>query len=175
MVKPNYLSTQFAIGPQIEADDFARLKEAGFSAIINARPDSEEGDFIRAAEAAERAAAAGLGYIHTPTENHAIFETEAIDKFERAMIDLPGPIYAHCKSGTRAAILWALVAVRHQPTEDVITQLNAAGQELRFLEDELRAERDNAMRSPLRLKDEALMSLGRSALLKQDRPQVDES
>ena len=163
--KPNYISAQFAIGPQIQADDIVRLSEAGFRGVINARPDTEDGDFMRAEEAAGLAAAAGLGYIHTPTESHAIFEANVIDRFERALIDLPGPIFAHCKSGTRAAILWALVAVRHQPTEEVISQLNASGQELRFLEDELRAERDNAIRSPLRLKDEALVSLGRSPLL----------
>ncbi len=165
MFKPNYISAQFAIGPQIEADDIVCLSEAGFRGVINARPDTEDGDFMRAEEAAGLAASADLGYIHTPTENHAIFEVNAIDRFERALIDLPGPIFAHCKSGTRAAILWALVAVRHQPTEEVISQLNASGQELRFLEDELRAERDSAIRSPLRLKDEALVSLGCSPLL----------
>lgn len=165
VLKPIYLTAQFAIGPQIKADDIMHVSEAGFRAVINARPDTEDGDFMRADVAAELAAAAGLGYIHTPTENHAIFEADAIDRFERALIELPGPIYAHCKSGTRATFLWAMVAVRHQPTEEVIAQLNASGQELSFLEDELRAERDNAIRSPLRLKDEALVSLGRSPLL----------
>lgn len=165
VLKPDFLSAQFAIGPQIVAEDIARLRDSGFQAIINARPDSEDGEFMRAEQAAGLAAAAGLGYMHTPTENHAIFEKDAIDRFEQALMTLPGPIFAHCKSGTRAAILWALVAVRHQATEDVIEQLNAAGQELRFLEDELRAERDSAMRSPLRLRDEGLLALGRSALL----------
>ncbi|KUO61363.1 MAG: hypothetical protein APF80_05965 [Alphaproteobacteria bacterium BRH_c36] len=165
MFKPNFLTAQFAIGPQIAADDIVRLAEAGFRSVINARPDTEDGEFLRSEEAAGQAAAAGLGYIHAPTENHAIFETDAIDRFERALVELPAPIFAHCKSGTRAAILWALVAVRHQPTEEVIAQLNAAGQELQFLEDELRAERDNATRSPLRLNDEGLLSLGRSPLL----------
>ena len=165
VIKSTYLTAQFAIGPQIEPGDFAHLAEAGFQAIINARPDTEDGEFVRAEEAAKLSAAAGLGYRHTPTENHAIFETPVIDEFERAMANLPAPIYAHCKSGTRAAILWAMVAVRHQPTEDVIAQLNASGQELSFLEDELRAERDSAMRSPLRLKDDALVNLGRSPLL----------
>ncbi|MBU2582484.1 MAG: TIGR01244 family phosphatase [Alphaproteobacteria bacterium] len=165
MLRPDFITAQFAIGPQIEATDFALLSEAGFRSVINARPDTEPGDYMKAEAAAGHAGAAGLTYVHSPTESHAIFDTDAIDRFERAMIELPGPIFAHCKSGTRTAILWALVAVRHQPTEDVIQQLNSAGQELTFLEDELRAERDNANRSPLRLKDEGLLSLGRSPLL----------
>lgn len=165
MIKPDFITAQFAIAPQIEAEDFSRLSEAGFKSVINARPDTELGEFMQSEEAAGHAASAGLSYLYTPTENHAVFESESIDRFEQAMLDLPGPILAHCKSGTRTAILWALVAVRHQPTEQVIGQLNAAGQELTFLEDELRAERDNASRSPLRLKDEGLLSLGRSPLL----------
>jgi len=166
VVQPNFITPQFAIAPQIEPADIPPLCDAGFRAIINARPDTEDGEFMRAEEAAKLATDAGLGYVYSPTENHAIFETDAIDSFEQALIQLPGPIFSHCKSGTRAAILWALVAVRHQETEAVIAQLNAAGQELTFLEDELRAERDNAMRSPFRLKDEGLLALGRSMLLK---------
>ncbi len=166
VLEPVYLSATFAIGPQIEAGDIRRLADLGFRAIINARPDAEDGDFLRSEEARELATAHGLGYIYTPTDNHAIFEQDAIDQFERAMVDLPDPIFAHCKSGTRAAILWAMVAVRHRPTEEVIAQLNDAGQELSFLEDELRAERDSAMRSPLRLKDDGLVRLGRSPLLR---------
>ena len=123
VIKPIHLTTQFAIGPQVGPDDFARLADAGFKSIINARPDTEDGDFLRAAAAAELSASAGLGYIYSPTENHAIFETDAIDQFEQALTKLLGPVFAHCKSGTRAAILWALVAVRHQPTDDVIAQL----------------------------------------------------
>lgn len=165
MLKPTYITAQFAIGPQIEVHDIEHLAKAGFRAIINARPDSEDGDFMRSEEVAGRVAAFGLRYIYTPTDNHEIFEQDAIDKFEQAMSSLPMPIFAHCKSGTRAAILWAMVAVRHQSTDSVIAQLNASGQELSFLEDELIAERDNATRSPLRLKDEALVALGRSPLL----------
>lgn len=165
MLKPTFLSAQFAIGPQIGAQDVEHLANSGFRGIINARPDSEEGDFMSSEKVAELAASLGLRYIYTPTDNHEIFEQDAIDSFEQAMIRLPTPIFAHCKSGTRAAILWAMVAVRHQPTESVIAQLNASGQELSFLEDELMAERDSATRSPLRLKDEALIALGRSPLL----------
>lgn len=165
VLQPTFLSAEFAIGPQIEAQDVEHLANAGFRSIINARPDSEEGDFRISKEVAGLAESFGLRYAYTPTDNHEIFEQAAIDSFEQAMARLPTPIFAHCKSGTRAAILWAMVAVRHQPTESVIAQLNASGQELSFLEDELMAERDSATRSPLRLKDEALIALGRSPLL----------
>jgi sulfide:quinone oxidoreductase len=105
-----------------------------------------------------------LAYAYRPTENHAVFEPDIIDRFEQALVELPKPIFAHCKSGTRAAILWALVASRHRDVEYVIATLRAAGQELDFLEDELRESAEAGRRSPFRLKDDALLRLGRSSL-----------
>lgn len=159
------ISPDFAIGAQPESGDIADIAAAGFAAVLNARPDDETGDFLRAAEAETQARAAGLAYAHAPTENHAIFEADVIDAFERALVDLPAPIFAHCKSGTRAAILWALVAARHRPVEEVIATLRAAGQELDFLEDEMREAANAAERSKFRLRDDGLLRLGRSALL----------
>lgn len=159
------LTREFAIGPQISAEDFAPLREAGFAAILNARPDNEDGTYVRSADAANLAGSCGLGYAHCPAENHAIFEPDVIDRFERALIELPKPIYAHCKTGTRAAILWALAASRYRPVEDVIATLRAAGQDLDFLEQELRDSADAARRSPLRLREDGLLSLGRSPLM----------
>ena len=159
------VTPEFAIGAQISAADIAQIREAGFAAIINARPDDEEGSYILSGEGRKIAEDQGLVYAHCPTENHAIFEPSAINRFELALAELPKPVLAHCKSGTRAAILWGLVAARHRPVEDVISTLRAAGQDIEFLENELRDSASIARGSPLRLKDDALLALGRSLLL----------
>ena len=166
-----HLTAEFAIGPQVSAADFEPLREAGFASVLNARPDDEHGTYLPSAEARELARASGLSYVHSPTENHAIFETDLIDGFEKALAELPKPIFAHCKTGTRAAILWALVAARHRQVEDVIETLRAGGQDLDFLEQELRDSADEARQSPLRLKEDALLSLSRSSLLGGKRPE----
>ena len=158
-----HLTPDFAIGPQVSADDFAPLRTAGFASVLNARPDDETGDYLRSRDAERLARGSDLAYAHCPTENHAIFEPDIIDRFELALADLPKPIFAHCKSGTRAAILWALAAARHRAVENVIATLRAAGQELEFLEDELRESAENVRRSPFALKDDALTALGRSS------------
>jgi len=160
-----HVTPDFAIGPQIAAADFAPLRAAGFASILNARPDDEDGDYLSSAEAEKLARDHGFSYFHSPTENHSIFEPEIIDRFEQALVELPTPIFSHCKSGTRAAILWALVAARHREVEEVIATLRAAGQELDFLEQEMRDSATEARDSPFRLKNDGLLRLGRSALL----------
>jgi sulfide:quinone oxidoreductase len=168
------VTPEFAIGPQVSAEDFGPLRAAGFASVLNARPDDEAGTYLAAQDAGPHARAAGLAYAHSPTENHAIFEPEVIDRFEQALAELPKPIFAHCKTGTRAAILWALVAVRHRAIEAVIATLRAAGQELDFLEQELRDSADAARQSPFRLKADALAGLGVSSLLGSSIPSPDE-
>ena len=159
------ITREFGIGAQPSALDFEAINNAGFAAVLNVRPDSEDGRYLRSKEAEVSAHARGLAYAYNPSENHAIFETSVVDQFERALTKLPQPIFAHCKSGTRTAILWALVAVRHRKVADVISKLRAAGQELEFLEDELKESADVAHKSAFRLKDDAILSLGRSNLL----------
>lgn len=159
------VTPEFAIGPQVSAEDFERLRASGFASVLNARPDDELGPYLVSQDAEPLARANGLAYAHSPTENHSIFEPEVIDRFERALVELPKPIFAHCKTGTRAVILWALVASRHRAVENVIATLRAAGQELEFLEHELRESASAARQSPFRLKGDALLVLGRSSLL----------
>ena len=165
MLEITHITPNFAIGPQPTSKDFAAIRSAGFSSILNARPDNEAGSYLLSTEARELANLEGLTYVHCPSENHALFEIDIINQFERALTDIPPPIFAHCKSGTRTTILWALVAARHRHVDNVIAILRRAGQELEFLEDELRESASNAPRSPLRLKDDALISLSRSDLL----------
>ena len=159
------ITLEFAIGPQPIAKDFAAVRSAGYAAVLNVRPDDENGNYLVSSDARPLAENQGLTYAHSPSNNHALFETDIIDRFERALTELPKPIFAHCKSGTRTAILWALVASRHRDAEEVIADLRDAGQEIEFLEDELRESADKVRSSPLRLKDDALLSLGRSRLL----------
>ena len=168
------VTPDFAIGPQISTEDFEPLRASGFASVLNARPDDEIGTYLVSRDAERLARANGLTYAHCPSENHALFEPDIIDRFERALVELPKPILAHCKTGTRAAILWALVVSRHRDVENVIATLRAAGQELDFLEDELRESAKAVRRSPFHLKDDALLGLGRSRLLGKRKGDPDE-
>lgn len=100
-----------SVAPEILPDDMAEIAAAGFTAIVNNRPDDEEGgqpegDAIRAA-----AEAAGLSYTAIPI-THAGFSGNQVDAMVTALEAAGGPVLAFCRSGTRSCNLWALARAK---------------------------------------------------------------
>jgi len=92
--------------PDIEA--LARL---GVRTIVNNRPDGEDQGQLSAAEARRLAEAHGLVYHHIPITAATLSRAD-VDAFAAALRDAPTPVVAHCRSGTRSTLLWALVRMR---------------------------------------------------------------
>ena len=124
------INESISVAPQIAPEDMAAIKAAGFSTIVNNRPDEEEagqpsGDAIRAA-----AEAAGLAYVAIPI-THAGFSHPQIDAMTTALTATEGPVLAYCRSGTRSCNLWALAAAKAGRNPDLlVTQAGAAGYDL---------------------------------------------
>ncbi len=133
------ITPDFALAPAFEREDFGALAEAGFKSVINNRPDWEDGVQLVSDQARQAAYSVGLGYCYLPADSQSLFDTEFVRAFEDSLAALPGPVVAHCKTGTRTAILWAQVMIRRQPVDAVLAQLEAAGHDLWFLQTELEA------------------------------------
>lgn len=124
------LNDRVAVAPQIDPEDMAAIKAAGFVAVVNNRPDDEEpgqpgGEAIRAA-----AAAAGLGYQAIPV-THAGFSHPQLDAMAAALAAADGPVLAFCRSGTRSCNLWALAAAKAgRDPALLVAQAGAAGYDL---------------------------------------------
>ena len=114
MAVPISLTPEFAVSTQITAADFPALAAAGYKTIINNRPDGEEAGQLTAAAARQLAEQHGLNYVHIPVTMPEL-TAATIDQFETALQEGSGPVLAHCKSGTRSCILWAIATAR-QPT-----------------------------------------------------------
>jgi uncharacterized protein (TIGR01244 family) len=103
---PRYrtIDQDYAVAGQISEADIAKLKEAGFKSIICARPDNEDPgqpSFATISAAAERA---GMKAAHIPVSG-MVGEGQLI-RMEKALKDLPTPIFAYCRSGGRAGSLY---------------------------------------------------------------------
>jgi uncharacterized protein (TIGR01244 family) len=92
--------------PDIEA--LARL---GVRTIVNNRPDGEDQGQLSAADARRLAEAHGLVYHHIPITAATLSRAD-VDAFAAALRDAPTPVVAHCRTGTRSTLLWALVRMR---------------------------------------------------------------
>jgi uncharacterized protein (TIGR01244 family) len=116
---------QITVSPQISPDMIAEIKAAGFTAIVNNRPDGEEagqpeGDSIQAA-----AEAAGLAYTAIPV-TQAGFSHPQVDAMAQAIESAGGPVFAYCRSGTRSCNLWALASAKRGEDPGVIVAKGAA-------------------------------------------------
>lgn len=99
------VSDEFAISPQISADQIDMIKEQGFAAIICNRPDDEEPGQPSAAAIQKLAEAAGLVFVHQPVESGAV-TFEDVETFKTLYADLPKPLLGYCRSGARCQFLF---------------------------------------------------------------------
>ena len=132
------ITDDFHAAAQVEEGDFETIAAAGFKSVINNRPDGEEPgqlDHESAAAAAERA---GLEYRYIPVVGSDIGEAD-IAAFARALEEMPKPIMAHCRSGMRSTVLWALAEAGSRGVEDVLNRAGAAGYDLSALRARLEA------------------------------------
>ena len=123
------ISQNYAVSPQIDIADLTAIKEAGYVAIINNRPDAEVPADIQDAAMRDAANAAGLGYTANPV-THAGLNMDMVDIQQNAMDAAKGPVLAYCASGTRSSIVWSLSQAGKMPTEQIIEATSKAGYDL---------------------------------------------
>lgn len=133
------LASDFAVGPQISAVDVATVAALGFSSIISNRPDGEAADQPPFDSLAAEATRLGLRTCHIPVVASAIADTD-IEEFREALRELPKPIFAFCRTGTRAALLWALANNDTLTAEERLQTAAANGYDLSAFRDRI-AER----------------------------------
>lgn len=117
------------VAPQIALDDLSEAARRGYGAVISNRPDDEEPGQPSARAVQQAAQAAGLAFVHIPVSPGQLGEGE-IAAFRHALDDLPGPVLAFCRSGTRSAMLWALSEAGRRPVEDILSRARDAGYDL---------------------------------------------
>lgn len=102
------ISNDFSTSPQLRPEQLAELAARGFRSVINNRPDGEGGAEQPTSAAIERAAgSAGLEYAYLPVVSGKITPGE-VETFSRLLEQLPKPILAFCRSGTRSGILYRM-------------------------------------------------------------------
>ena len=87
------------------------IARVGVKTIINNRPDGEDPGQLPADEARRLCAARGIAYHHIPFVAATLTRAD-IDAFGAVLKSEPHPVVAHCRSGTRSTMIWALTRMR---------------------------------------------------------------
>ncbi len=105
------LTPMLSVAPQITVEDVAAAHAAGFRSIMCNRPDNEDPGQPDFATIAAAAAALNMPVRHVPIVTAMLTEDDLAD-FARALEELPGPMLAYCRSGTRSANVYAMVTAK---------------------------------------------------------------
>ena len=126
------LCDTYAVSPQIDPEDVAAIKDAGFGTIICNRPDAEIPPSHHASAVKDAAEKIGLTFVEIPL-THQTMSLE-LAKQQRDAIEASGkPAFAYCASGTRSSIIWALGQASDQSSDTLINAASAAGYDLTAL------------------------------------------
>src|SRR5438132_12295084 len=105
------LGPGFSVAGRLDRSDLEALAQAGVRTIINNRTDGEDPGQLPAAEARRIAELHGLAYHHIPITAATLSRAD-VDAFAAALHHGQAPVVAHCRSGTRSALLWARIRKR---------------------------------------------------------------
>lgn len=101
------LTDAFAVAPQLRPDDMQAVADAGYKSVIINRPDGEGGpEQPASADVIAAARAAGLAVEYQPVVSGAM-TTDDVARFKQLLNELPAPVLAYCRSGTRCTHLFA--------------------------------------------------------------------
>jgi uncharacterized protein (TIGR01244 family) len=102
------LDDRVMVSGQIAPHEVAGLADQGVTVLVNNRPDGEEPGQPLAAEIEAAAEAAGIAYRHVPIIRG--IGPADVDAMQEALREAEGgKLLAFCRSGTRSALVTALV------------------------------------------------------------------
>jgi uncharacterized protein (TIGR01244 family) len=113
------LTPTYAVSPQIEPADVAAIKAAGYTTIIDNRPDTEIDEGLNGQVIRKAAEAAGLTFVFNPL-TPGNFTPENIATQKAAVEQSKGPVFAYCASGNRCSIIWAMMNAGKMPVDDLV-------------------------------------------------------
>lgn len=135
MTEVKRLADELAVCAFVPPEKLAKLAPE-FRTIINNRPDAEEPGQPSSAEIESEARRLGLDYVHIPVMPGQ-FSDKQVAAFGKAIAGRQGPVLAFCKTGRRAATLWALSQAGKRSAGEILAAAAAAGYDLSALKPKL--------------------------------------
>ena len=126
------INDRVSVSPQIRPEDLPAIKAAGFTSIVNNRPDGEAPDQPSGAEIRAAAEAMGLAYHEIPLGRSGV-SSDMVDATRQVLDNCDGATLCYCRSGTRSTTLWALSQAGRVPADEIIEAAGHAGYDVSHL------------------------------------------
>lgn len=126
------INDHVSVSGQIAPQDMPAIKQAGFTSVVNNRPDGEAPDQPTGAEIKAAAEAAGLSYTAIPMGREGV-SPEMVEQTRAALEGSEGPVLCFCRTGTRSTTLWALSQAGQMDAADIISAAANAGYDMSHL------------------------------------------
>ena len=123
------ITDELSVAPQILAAEVPAIAAAGFRAVICNRPDGETSDQPCCSDIEAAVKAHGLVWRSQPVRSGAVTFADA-QEFGVLLAELPKPVLAYCRSGTRCATLWCLSQAGKRPLPDILGRTQEAGYDM---------------------------------------------
>lgn len=103
-----HLRDNLYVAGQLQPDDLQNLADSGIKTIINNRPDGEESGQMDHSQAQQLATTHGIAYHYLPMANGQPLPPNLVAEFKAVLEATAEPVLAHCRSGMRSTLLWAI-------------------------------------------------------------------
>ncbi|KZL13270.1 bifunctional protein tyrosine phosphatase family protein/NAD(P)/FAD-dependent oxidoreductase [Pseudovibrio sp. Ad26] len=123
------ISSSLSVCPQITAQDVQKIADLGFRGIVCNRPDGEGADQPVFDEIEAAAKKLGLETRYLPVISGKVSDEDA-EAFGKAMNEIPRPVLAYCRTGTRCATLWSLSQAETLTVADILAATKSAGYDM---------------------------------------------
>lgn len=107
------------IDDRLSVADLRVAREQDFRSIVCNRPDGEGPDQPSFAAIKREAGELGLEERHLPVVPGQVNDAQ-VAKFAEALRELPGPVLAYRRTGTRSTTLWALSQAGRRPVPELL-------------------------------------------------------
>jgi uncharacterized protein (TIGR01244 family) len=107
-MNPQKITDEFTVCPQIGPGDAAQVAARGFRSMICNRPDGESPDQTPVSVIEAEARKAGLEFRFIPVVSGAMTQGD-VEAMAAALNEMPAPVFAYCRSGTRCGVLFRAV------------------------------------------------------------------
>jgi uncharacterized protein (TIGR01244 family) len=132
------ITPTYAVSPQITPADLPAIKAAGFTTVIDNRPDGEIPPAVQTAAMKAAAEALGLTFVVNPVLP-GDFSDKVLNTQRAAIEASSGPVFAYCASGNRCSCVWALAYAGTRPADELIGLPARFGYNLEGLRDRIEA------------------------------------